>query len=862
MKARARLWRKFLKRHAEAFFIVAFLLADCFLSGWALTAGTVAAILYVFLPSVWALKKLTPAARITYVKALIKTPKVQRLAVLLFWIYSIRFVLDVAINSRLFTLVDPRTGGGPSLTSALIHVAGQWAPLAYLVTPLIIYAGACMVAIFLRSRLKASRQDPDLIKQKQLWSGVTSVLFMSAFIGGILSITLNTHGPAFMLSNWLLASGEDANITLSRAEIGSWSGEVADNGVSANQGDSKTADVAAPKIDGALPPSAGGTYAKFTEQPLLVGSPALPMLQGVEPYEPTKKYIGIFDAFILSSCSIALFMLLLEPVLRLNFFLTSFCWRVISPKSLQNMIEGFLEALHLPSRTLGFNEANPLLRNGLRTLAWLVICYAALFWLFGFCGGPLGHAIQNWMIASVADAGFSLGRDSISSGIVNAPAWLFEPRIRIFLGSIVALYGTAPIAISAAVFLPYARSRKIILNCDGMLFTRGPFLPLWGRQSRLWSDLKSMSLEHFNATESRPKAKFKMTFRSGGHVTFSNYQISASDLKVLMESIDQHAVACSVSPEVFSACRNLEAAGTQSAATDGLTDATIDSISAQDFKSTIFLPFSAGELLPDTQIRIIRQLASKPLCAVYLGRNDDGRLVTVKQFYLPDESDETKALHKIMTREYELLTRLDHPGISKILNFFSHEESTYLIIEHRVGTDLRRTVEKHGPRSEGLTIAWARQLCDIMIYLHAREPVIVHRDLTPDNVIAGDDGQLRLIDFGAAREFLDGITGTMIGKHCYVAPEQLRGQANQRSDIYSFGCTLYFLLTGRDPLALSQSSPAKNIDCSEGLDRLVRDCTEFEEEKRPQSFQEVLSRLNELDRGVRINIASKEEAPV
>src|SRR5207253_2527019 len=129
---------------------------------------------------------------------------------------------------------------------------------------------------------------------------------------------------------------------------------------------------------------------------------------------------------------------------------------------------------------------------------------------------------------------------------------------------------------------------------------------------------------------------------------------------------------------------------------------------------------------------------------------------------------------------------------------------------------------------------------------------ILHRDLTPDNIVAGEDGQLRLIDFGAAREFLDGITGTMIGKHCYVPPEQLRGEATTISDIYSFGGTLYFLLTGRDPAALSQSSPAKTVDCSEELDLLIRDCTQFDQDKRPQSFEAILKRLNLFDKGFRL----------
>ncbi len=802
--------RKFFKRHGEALFIIAFLLADCFLSGWALTAGTLAAIIYVITPAIATMWKLSADGRITYLKAFAKTAKVQRLAILLFWIYSIRWLVYIATSSRLFTVVD-ESGQLPSVSSALVMGAQQFAPLAFLASPILIYVAACFLAILLRSRLKATKQDPDLIAQRQRWSGAGQILFVGAYIASILSITLNTKGPAYMLSNWLLASARDANFF--------------DN---------------APYTGDAF----AAAWRPLTYDPL--PAPSLYPVDNSGTFS-NLSFIQPFDTFILTSCSMVVFLLLLQPTLKLTAFLTSFCWRVVSPMSLQNIIEGFLEALRLRERSLEFKESLPFLNNAVRTLAWVVACYSALFWLFGFCGGPLGTAIQNWMITSAVDAGFGQAD--------AAPDWLFQPHFRIFLGSIVALYGTAPIAVTASVILPFAKARKLSLNCDGLSFFQGPYFCLWGRQTRLWSDLKNMAVKTIDQPNSPLRAEFKLDFRSGGQIRFKSSQVSAQDLRVLLDAIDQHAVACSVAPEVFTVCQMLEEAAKENAASDGIDDPAIASIPKQEFKSTIFVPFNAGEFLPTTQTRIIKQLASKPLCAVYLARDAEGRLLTVKQFYLADETDETKAFAKILRREYELLSRLDHPGIAKVLTSFTVDHSTYLVIEHRPGSDLRDIVKEHGARSESLTISWAEQLCEIMIYLHSREPAILHRDLTPDNVIAGEDGQLRLIDFGAAREFLEGITGTMIGKQCYVAPEQLRGDANPRSDIYSFGCTLYYLLTGRDPVALSQSSPAKIMDCSDELDKLVQDCTNFDEQNRPQSFEEVLARLKKLDRGIRIKLA-------
>ncbi len=807
-------------RYSEALFIIAFVAADCFLSGWMLTWGTYLAILWVCAPVIAELVK-TPANEVsTLLKAFVKTRKAQRLGFLLFWLWGMRTILEAACGANLFRMDESRP---LSLTNALIGGVGAFAPLWFLSSPILIYAAACVVSIFTRSRLQATTQDPDLIAQRQTWSGLTHFVFMSSFVASILSITLNKLGPAYMLSNWLLASAKDANL------FGFVNDHVVSEVSSPFRFPSDSASVQQAPMLGAVDPS--GIFSDMT-------------------------FVQHFDVFVVSAMSVIAFLLLLQPVLKLNALLASFCWRVVSPKSLQNIVESFLEALRLPTRALKFRESHPVWNNALRTLGWIVFCYGALFWLFGFCGGPLGYAIQNWMIASAVDAGFGPSMD--------APEWLFQPNFRIFLGAVVALYATAPIAVTGAVFLPCAKPRQFTLNADGILFAQGPYLTLWGRQFRLWSDLKQMTVKELKSKPNRPlRAKFQLSFRSGGRITFDSTQVSPQDLKVLLEAMDQHAVACVVDAKVFEICEALVEADSERAASDGQLHTAIASIPAQEFKATIFVPVASGEFLPGTKTRVIKQLASKPLCAVYLARDEQGRMVIVKHFYLADDSDETKALAKILKREYELLSHLDHPGIAKVLDSFSVDESTFLVIEHRVGNDLRATVTEHGPRPERLTVAWAKQLCEIMIYLHGRDPAVLHRDLTPDNVIAGEDGQLRLIDFGAAREFLDGITGTMIGKHCYIPPEQLRGEATTRSDIYSFGGTLYFLLTGSDPRALTQSSPLKNMECSPEIDQLIKDCTAFDQEDRPKSFEEILQRLNEIDGGgMRIKLPKKRKEAV
>ena len=652
----------------------------------------------------------------------------------------------------------------------------------------------CLGTVLGRTTLRATKRDPDLRVKRQRWTAVSQFLFLAAYVASVYGVTFYHRGPVQLVIGWLLMSANDANLLPARVYI--------DNQYCSGM--------------------------EFT---------------AIQPS---------FETFVMSATAICAFFIFLPAAITLGTFLTSLCWRIARPLSLQSIIESFLEVLRLPTRSLELKEAHPFWINAGRTLLWIMVCYASLFWLFGLSGEPLGFFVQSWMLASIADAGFVYSRNQIAV----APDWAFHPNMRIFLASIVALYGTAPLAVTATVFLPYVKPRRIVLNSDGICFPNGPLFPMWFRPFRLWSDVKSIALIK-NGKVSKDKAKFLLRFHGGGAVQFDASQISAQDLKVLINAADENGVSCSVAPEVFMLCQELEQADPENMASDGVNHTGIKCISAQAFKSTVFVPFNVGECFPDTNIRVVKQLLTKPLCAVYLARTREGQLAVVKQFYLADDSDQTRALAKVFQREFELLTSLDHPGLSKVLSSFLSGSSTYLMLEHRPGTDLRSLVTEHGARSESRTVSWAKQLCEIMIYLHEREPAILHRDLTPDNIIAADDRQLRLIDFGAAREFLEGITGTMIGKQNYMAPEQVRGETNQRSDIYSFGGTLNYLLTGRDPVALSQSSPANNSDCSEELDALIRDCTNFDEEKRPQTFREVLERINEFDRPLTVKLNLK-----
>jgi serine/threonine-protein kinase len=252
---------------------------------------------------------------------------------------------------------------------------------------------------------------------------------------------------------------------------------------------------------------------------------------------------------------------------------------------------------------------------------------------------------------------------------------------------------------------------------------------------------------------------------------------------------------------------------------------------ASRFGSTAFVPLDVGAALQDGDLKVIGQMSFGGLSAVYLCKNKNQETVVLKEAVVPmnaDPASREKALD-MFKRETHILKGLSHQHIARVLDHFVERGHDYLVLEHIDGLDLRAYVKEHGPQSERMILRWAIEIADILQYLHEQDPAIIHRDVTPDNLVIDRTGNLKLIDFGAANEFVGTATGTLIGKQAYIAPEQFRGKAVPQSDIYSLGCTLYYLATGGDPEALSESSlPDPQASAMPILNALIESCTQIE----------------------------------
>jgi serine/threonine protein kinase len=151
-------------------------------------------------------------------------------------------------------------------------------------------------------------------------------------------------------------------------------------------------------------------------------------------------------------------------------------------------------------------------------------------------------------------------------------------------------------------------------------------------------------------------------------------------------------------------------------------------------------------------------------------------------------------------REANILASLSHPAIPKIFDYFSEGNRSYLVLEFVEGKNLEDILEDRRKFFSQEEVAdWGLQICDVLAYLHSHTPPVIFRDVKPGNLMLHPDGRIMVIDFGIAKVFEHGQRGTMIGTEGYSPPEQYRGVADPRGDLYALGATLHHLLTGRDP---------------------------------------------------------------
>ncbi len=365
-----------------------------------------------------------------------------------------------------------------------------------------------------------------------------------------------------------------------------------------------------------------------------------------------------------------------------------------------------------------------------------------------------------------------------------------------------------------------------------------------GRLQRLWSDVSHIALINSHGSTD---GKLVLYFKSGGHAAISLDRIERNRLEEFLLCIEMRADGAKRDLGLAAMLDVLHYEKTNKG------DISFTKLWELDinrrFAPMAYVPLEPEQVIQNGNIRILAQLTFGGLSAVYLAEREPVEGVIVKEAAIPAGTDpeQLAKAQEMLKREAGMLMELSHPQIVKVLDFFIEASRAYLILEYLPGENLRQIVYRTGAVSEDTALEWAHQLCGVLQYLHHRQPPVVHRDITPDNIMVDTNGKVVLIDFGTANEFVATATGTLVGKQAYMPLEQFKGKAIPASDIYSLGATMHFLLTGADPEPLCELQPKLvNYRVSKQVDALVTDCTHLDLEARINDVDELKQRIEKI----------------
>ena len=266
--------------------------------------------------------------------------------------------------------------------------------------------------------------------------------------------------------------------------------------------------------------------------------------------------------------------------------------------------------------------------------------------------------------------------------------------------------------------------------------------------------------------------------------------------------------------------------------------------------NNIPLALEPGMILHSGRYEIIQTLETGGMAILYIARDNNlDTLCTIKIMTdnFKDPEERAYAISKFKD-EAVILAKLRHPGLPVVQNHFVEDIRYCLVMDYMKGKSLEDILYdallNDYYLSPELVINWGIQICDILDYLHTYKPMIIHRDVKPDNLMEHGNNRVVLVDLGVAHVFEKRDPGTSVGTTGYASPEQYLGKAYPQSDIFALGATLHRLLTGYDPsesegnLFIYPSLNKYRDDMPPGLQEIISKATEMEAENRFSSAKE------------------------
>ncbi len=263
---------------------------------------------------------------------------------------------------------------------------------------------------------------------------------------------------------------------------------------------------------------------------------------------------------------------------------------------------------------------------------------------------------------------------------------------------------------------------------------------------------------------------------------------------------------------------------------------------------------------------IVEKIGQGGMCTVYRGRQPSlDRPVAIK--VLNEKLSNVEDVLVRFNRESVIIARLNHPNIIHVIDRGVTEQGMpYFVMEYVEGRDLAQLI-REGELDENRKLDLIIQVCRALSYAHKNG--VIHRDVKPGNVLIDAEGNVRVLDFGIAKFFGEGIatrsytrSDVVMGTLAYMSPEQQDGldRVSAASDLYSVGVILYELFTGIKPAGRFKPPSELNPGVSEELEEIILRCLEPEPENRFASADELKNELLALLKGAHLQTAQRERA--
>ncbi len=283
--------------------------------------------------------------------------------------------------------------------------------------------------------------------------------------------------------------------------------------------------------------------------------------------------------------------------------------------------------------------------------------------------------------------------------------------------------------------------------------------------------------------------------------------------------------------------------------------------------------------------RILRKIGQGAGGEVYLAEDTRLRRAVALKF-LPESLVANEQARRRFLREARLASALDHPNICTIYEINETEGLHFIVMQYAEGETLKQVIAAK-PLDTDSTLSIAIQIAAALTSAHERG--VVHRDIKPTNVVITKDGQVKVLDFGLAKSLLAATKdsepidapeltrqGAQLGTPAYMSPEQVRGEpADQRSDVFSFGVSLYEMATGRSPFkgknksiidvmhAVAHDQPPPMCEINPHAPAQLQAITERAMQKEPssryQTMREALRDLKQLARDLDLDLSGLSE---